>query len=105
MQSAAPSPAQGGTEWQRLLDRLSAFDTLIREGQYMKAAVVATDIQAAVASFDPVAYFPQIFAPYLTAFAEHMRPLEHYLNDTEAVKFKVLRQLYKVDFTKFMKKD
>jgi hypothetical protein len=101
----APGPSEGSKEWKRLLERLQAFGELVEQGQYLKAAVVATDIQAAVSSFDPVAYFPGLFAPYLSAFAEHMRPLEHYLNDTQAVKFKILRQLYQVDFEKFMRRD
>jgi hypothetical protein len=101
----APSEREGSSEWQRLLERLQAFAYLTEQGQYLKAAVVATDIQKAIASFDPVVYFPTLFLPYLSSFTEHMRPLEHYLNDTESVKFKVLRQLYQVDFEKFMNKD
>lgn len=94
----------GSPDWQHLRQRLDAFAVLIKEGQYLKAAVLATDIQAKMSAFDPVAYFPEIFAPYLEAFAEHMRPLEHYLDDTHSLKFKVLQKLYLVDFEKFMRK-
>ncbi len=92
----------GSAEWQFLQERLRAFETLLQTKQFLKAAVLASDIQASIASFDPIVYFPNLFAPFLAGFAEHMRALERCMNNSAALKFKVMSQLYRADFKSFM---
>lgn len=93
---------QGSAEWQFLQERLRAFETLLQTKQFLKAAVLANDIQASIAAFDPIVYFPNLFAPFLAGFAEHMRSLERCMNNPTALKFKVMSQLYRADFKSFM---
>ena len=59
-----------------LLHRLHAFEELLQAGEYMKAAVLASDIQAAIASSTRSRYFPTLSSGFLGASASHMRPLE-----------------------------
>jgi hypothetical protein len=111
MQSPAGGPLRIGDEsidaspeWTGLVSRLQAFEQLLQAGEYMKAAVLASDIQAAITSFDPVRYFPSLFAGYLAAFSTHMRPLETCLKESGSVQFKVLQKLYQVSPEEFLRK-
>lgn len=94
---------QASPEWARLVDKLQAFEWLVSQRDYMKAAVVATDVQAALNSFDPVTYFPSVFAGYLAAFSDNLGPLETCLRDTASLQFKILQKLYQVSPEKFLK--
>ncbi len=95
---------EASPEWAGLLHRLHAFEELLQAGEYMKAAVLASDIQAAIASFDPVRYFPTLFSGFLAAFSNHMRPLETCLKESGSVQFKVLQKLYQVSPEEFVRK-
>lgn len=97
-------PVDTAPEWGELVGRLRAFEQLLQSGEYMKAAVLASDIQAAITSFDPVRYFPSLFAGYLAAFSTHMRPLETCLKESGSVQFKVLQKLYQVNPEEFLRK-
>ena len=95
---------EGSAEWQTLLQRLRGFETLLENGDYMRAAVLAQDIQNAIATFDPVRYFPTLFSGYLAAFSEHMQPLETCLRESNSVQFKVLQKLFQVSPEQFLRR-
>jgi hypothetical protein len=94
----------GSEEWHSLLRRLQGFERLLESGDYLKAAVLAHDIQQAISSFDPVRYFPSLFAGYLAAFSTHMHPLEACLKDSGSVQFKVLQKLFQVSPDEFLRR-
>lgn len=95
---------EGSAEWQSLLVRLRGFESLLASGEYMKAAVLAHDIQQAIASFDPVRYFPTLFSGFLTGFSAHMQPLETCLKESGSVQFKVLQKLFQVSPEEFLRR-
>lgn len=95
---------EGSQEWQSLLLRLRSFESLLASGDYMKAAVLAHDIQQAIATFDPVRYFPSVFSGFLAAFSTHMHPLEACLKESGSVQFKVLQKLFQVAPDEFMRR-
>ncbi len=95
---------EGSAEWQTLLQRLRGFESLLQNGDYMRAAVLAQDIQNAIATFDPVRYFPTLFSGYLAAFSEHMQPLETCLRESNSVQFKVLQKLFQVSPEQFLRR-
>lgn len=97
-------PAGGSPEWDQLLLRLRAFEEMLESGDYMKAAVLAHDIQQAIATFDPVRYFPSVFAGYLAAFSANMHPLETCLKDSGSVQFRVLQKLFQVSPDDFLRR-
>lgn len=64
---------------QEFLRKLRIFEILIRKNDYLKAAVVAKDIDHLIETFDPLNYFPKMFAHHFSLFAKHASALtEHY---------------------------
>jgi hypothetical protein len=102
--SSAPSEAKvaGSYHLTVLKKKLETFQILVQKGDFTKAAVVADDINAIMAAFDPRLYFPQLFSPYLSAMAVSLNQLLPCMQAKETPVWGVLVQLYQADIDAFV---
>ncbi|HEX8706381.1 MAG TPA: type VI secretion system protein IglI family protein [Myxococcaceae bacterium] len=99
--SAASSvPASPALEL--LMRKLQAFNSLVREQDFVKASVVAADVLALIERFDPRVYLPALFAPFFSHLSTHAQELEPLLQSMESLSFRALNQLYQVDLDTFL---
>jgi hypothetical protein len=93
-----PSPA-----FLQLLDRLRAFETLLARHENDKAAIVAQDIEATIAQFDPRLYFPELFSGFFAGLAEHAAELAAFQGEQDSMAWRAMGQLYRVDLEAFLR--
>lgn len=93
----SPSAVQASRKLVQLAEQIDLFCGLVRQGQYLHAAVIGTEVQAALDRFDPRAYLPAVLAPYFRALAAHRKELVPLYAEQEHPSFRVLSQLYQVD--------
>ena len=86
----------------QLLQKLEAFAELVERQDFVRAAVIATDVEQVLASFDPRVYLPKLFSRYFLLFSQNVESIEPYLG-AESLSFKVLTELYRVDLDAFRK--
>jgi hypothetical protein len=103
---AAPAPSSRGLElsnaMRSLLQKFAAFERLIRRGEELRAAIVASDIQDLLGAFDPRVYFPQLLAPHFALRVEHRAALLPHLDEKGSSEWRELEQLYHVDLNAFL---
>ena len=85
-----------------LIRKLDAFDRLIAQEKFPLAALVADDINAIIANFDPKVYFPKLFARFSLQLAANISELVAYEEYKNTVEWKAMRELYKVDLDSFV---
>jgi hypothetical protein len=96
------SNIEGSYHLNLLMRKLDAFDYLISEAKYANAAVVADDINAIIASFDPRIYFPKLFTRFALLSAAHVNELTSYAEYKESPAWTSLQELYKIDMDSFI---
>lgn len=82
--------------------KLKVFELLISQNNYLKAAVVAKDIDHLLENFDPLNYFPKLFAKYFSLFAKHVAALSEQYENKESLQVKHLEKLYRADLDMFI---
>lgn len=82
--------------------KLKIFESLIGKNDYLKAAIVAHDIDQLIENFDPLEYFPKLFAPYFSLFARHVAALSEQYEQRDTLQVKALEKLYRTDFDLFI---
>ena len=93
---------EGSYHLKLLIKKLEAFDHLISEQKYPSAAVVADDINAIIARFDPRIYFPKLFVRFALQSAANINNLTAYAEYKESAAWHALQELYKVDLESFI---
>jgi len=93
---------EGSYHLKLLLRKLETFDYLIAKQKYPSAAIVADDINAIIAGFDPRIYFPKLFTPFVRQSAAHINELVAYEEYKSSVVWQSLQELYKVDLESFV---
>jgi hypothetical protein len=93
----SPSVVQASARLVQLAEQIELFCGLVRQGQYLHAAVIGAEVQAALDSFDPRAYLPAVLAPYFRSLTAHSHQLAPILAAREHLSFQALSQLYQVD--------
>ncbi|WP_437594395.1 type VI secretion system protein IglI family protein [Sorangium sp. So ce1000] len=86
-----------------LLAKLRAFEVLVERGDIAKAAIVAEDVQQIIESFDPRAYFPEVFARFSALLSNNIGPLSEQLEERESLAWKARSQFYRVDLEGFIR--
>jgi hypothetical protein len=115
--SAAPSPARNGAARRNgsdddvvavispalsaLQTKLLGFQHLVVRGELAKAAVVASDVRAILAGFDPVAFFPSLFAAYFKALHQVIDDLAPYFEGADLPWWHALDSYYRADMRTF----
>ncbi|MBA2368460.1 MAG: hypothetical protein H0V82_05485 [Candidatus Protochlamydia sp.] len=82
--------------------KLKIFEALIEKNDYLKAAVVANDIDHLIENFDPLSYFPKLFAKYFSIFAKHVTALTEQYEKKDSLQVKALVRLYRTDLKMFL---
>lgn len=83
-------------------NKLKMFESLINKNDYVKAALVARDIDQMIENFDPLAYFPKLFSTYFSLLAKHVAALSQQWDNKESLQLKFLEKLYQTDIEKFL---
>lgn len=94
---------EGSYHLRILVEKLKAFDDLISRQQYPNAAVVADDINAIIAGFDPRIYFPKLFINFALNSAAHINDLAAFAEYKETPAWQAMQELYKVDLESFVR--
>jgi hypothetical protein len=103
MGSDADAPAvEGSYHLKVLMRKLQAFEQLIKEEKFPKAAIVASDINAILAGFDPKLYFPKLFARFSYLLATNITELAAYEDQKDTLEWHALEEYYKVDVDGFI---
>jgi hypothetical protein len=82
--------------------KLAAFERLVAAQAWPVAAMVARDVEQELSAFDPVRYFPGIFAGYLRTLSEIGVELEQYMQPGESLEAQALERLYRADPRHFL---
>ena len=83
------------SEFLVLCSKLSGFRRLVERRDFKRAAVVADDLTALIASFDPVRFFPQLFLGFTQQLSAHMDQIAPCMQERDSFEWNVLRQLYR----------
>ena len=92
----------GSHHLQTLLQKLAAFEQLIKMEKFNLAALVADDIDGIVADFDPKIYFPKIFSTFSLLYAHYISELVACEENKGSVEWAALKELYKMDLERFV---
>ncbi len=99
--SGDPS-AVGSYHLALLLKKIDALGRLLGAGKLSLARIVATDIGESMAQFDPLLYFPSLFAGFAGLMARHAGAMSEVDSDPESPVTRALRALYQVDLEAFV---
>jgi hypothetical protein len=93
---------EGSYHLKILMKKLEAFDHLISVQKYANAAIIADDINAIIANFDPRIYFPNLFVRFALKSAANINNLTAYAEYKESAAWHALQELYRVDLESFI---
>ncbi len=100
--SGSDAPVATGSPALAVLQaKLAGFQALIARGDLARAAVVASDVRAVLASFDPVAYFPSMFAAYFRTLHQVIDELAPHLERADQPSWHALDSYYRADMRGF----
>lgn len=97
----APS-IEGSYHLRLLIEKMEAFERLIAEEKYPRAALVADDINETLAAFDPRLFFPRLFARFAFLQATHIQELVAFEEEKQSPEWQALKDFYKVDLKGFV---
>ena len=84
------------------MKKLEAFDRLVAEEKYPRAALVADDIYDTLANFDPRVYFPKLFSRFFLLMALHIGDLSTFEEHKTSPEWQSMKDFYKVDLDGFV---
>lgn len=93
---------EGSVHLQLLLRKIKAFERLIQQEKYPRAALVADDINETLANFDPLLYFPGLFANYARLLALNIGDLAEYEDARESRDWQAMKAYYLADLDGFV---
>jgi len=86
-----------------LIKKLAAFERLLEDGNFSKAALIAQDINQTVSNFDPKLYFPKVFEAFIRLQAINFEELNSYAYQSDEQHWQVMQDWLKVDLDSFIK--
>jgi hypothetical protein len=93
---------EGSHHMDLLLRKLAAFQRLIEEEKFPRAALVADDINQTLANFDPKLYFPRVFASFVRLQALNIGELLNYAEQRDSPEWQAMQEWFKVDIDSFV---
>jgi len=93
---------EGSYHLQELIKKLKAFEQLIEEEKFPRAAVVADDILEIISNFDPRKYFPSLFAKFFLLYTINIDQLSQYNEYKDTIEWQAMKDLYMVDIDAFV---
>lgn len=97
-----PPVAVGSPALAVLQAKLAGFQVLVARGELTRAAVVANDLSAMLASFDPITYFPSMFAAYFKTLHQVIDELGPHLDASDQPGWRALESYYRADLRAFI---
>lgn len=97
-----PLHLRGSARLVELLNKLKAFELLVEQRAFQRAALVGDDVLTALDSFDPRDYFPELFASFGALLNQHVAEITPHWQQKESVEWKALSQFYQVDLERFV---
>lgn len=94
---------QGSYHVQVLIKKMELFRHVVQKGDFLKAAIVASDMNDELAQFDPKKYFPSLFSDYLFVMAGEANRIADLMDMRDTPQWQVLTELYRIDLAKFAK--
>lgn len=85
-----------------LYRKIQAFESLIEDENFEKAALVSDDIAQIIKSFDPSVFFPKLFSRYFSLSAANMDSLSQEWENKGSLKWEALNRLYQTDLEEFI---
>lgn len=85
-----------------LVRKLRAFELLIQNQNFEKAALIADDISVLIKNFDPAIYFPKLFTQYFALTATYIDSLSQEWENKGSLKWDALNRLYQSDLEGFI---
>jgi hypothetical protein len=85
-----------------LYRKIQAFEALIQQKKFEKAAVVSDDISQTLKNFDPALFFPKLFTQYFALSASHIDALSDRWENKGSLKWDALQRLYQADLDEFV---
>lgn len=96
------APILSGSVHLQILNRkLALFEEVLHQGDLVKAAVIAMDVNQLLESFDPKKYFPDLFSNYFSNMVDHSDEINDIIEMSGSPKWQALVNLYEVDLDKF----
>ena len=86
-----------------LLKKLAAFEYLLQEHKFSRAALVADDINQTLSSFDPMVYFPKTFGTFVKLQVLNFEELAVYEDHRGSQQWQAMQDWLKIDVDSFMK--
>ncbi len=86
-----------------LLKKLAAFERLLEEQKFPKAALVAEDINETLSNFDAKLYFPKVFETFIRLHALNFEELATYTYQRDEQHWQIMQDWLKVDIDSFIK--
>lgn len=87
---------------EHLVEKMKLFERLIVKNDFLKAALVAKDIDEMIENFNPLDYFPHFFSNYFSQVARNVPSLAEYTQNANVQQMKYLENLYKTDLDLFI---
>ncbi|MDP1666298.1 MAG: type VI secretion system protein IglI family protein [Methylobacter sp.] len=85
-----------------LLKKLAAFERLLKDEKFPRAALMAVDINETLSNFDPKIYFPKIFETFVRLQALNFEELSSYVENQDSPQWQVMQDWLKVDVDSFI---
>ena len=84
-----------------LMKKMSALGELAAKGRHDLAAIIVADVQDTLANFDPLLYFPDVFADYNKVLAENVDMIFEHLEMRGTPRWDAFEAYYKSDLDGF----
>ncbi|MEY3288171.1 MAG: hypothetical protein RLZZ419_413 [Pseudomonadota bacterium] len=85
-----------------LLKKLAAFERLVQEQKFPRAALVADDINQTLSMFDPMLYFPKMLGAFIRLQALNFDELSSYADHRESQQWQAMQDWLKIDVDSFI---
>ncbi len=85
-----------------LLKKLAAFERLVQEEKFPRAALVADDINQTLSTFDPMLYFPKMLGAFVRLQALNFDELSSYADHRESQQWQAMQDWLKIDVDSFI---
>jgi hypothetical protein len=85
-----------------LLKKISAFERMINEKKFDRAALILEDIKLSLSTFEPTVYLPKIFENFVKLQALNINDLLICQQERGTVEWEVMQEWFKVDLDGFI---
>ena len=85
-----------------LLKKIAAFERMVHEKKFDRAALILDDIKLSLSEFEPTLYLPKIFENFVKLQALNFNELVAYQQQRGTLESEVMQEWFKVDLDGFI---